>query len=121
MIVFTTSEIEIYNPTRMSDLEEYYNKKVCLEEVPNDFSLTEEEMLKNGIDFYWECGEGYLDSRIFDYEYYATFGLINGIERTYNISKEKNIAMAIRTLADNIGEDIIELFNGNIFLKKKTI
>lgn len=111
MIIFTTSNIYKARPKRISFAENWANMEVCLAEVNDDFDLKRRHLDRLEIYFWWELSSGYFDPLEFDYDYWAYYGIVKGIERVYNVSKEKNIAMAIHTLAANIGEDPIDFFD----------
>lgn len=114
MIIFTTENIERLAPKRQSNNHNWHGQIVCLAEVNEDFSISQLTMQELEIDFWWECGDGYFDPLVFDYDYWQTNGLLKGIEQTYSVSKEKNVAMAIGVLARNIGENEIDFFNSSI-------
>lgn len=113
MIIYTNSNIEKINPNRLSKVIEHASAKVCLAEVPDEFNLSQDKMLKHGIDFWYELSIGYFNHEDFDYEYFldSKQNIVEAIERTYNVAKERNIALAIHTLSNQIGEDAIDFFN----------
>lgn len=105
MIILTTPEIYKVRPLKQSSTIEGKYQDYCLAEVPDEFNLTEEEMESNNIAFWYELADGYFDVEKYDYDYYKNRGLVEGVSLTYDISKEKNIALAIYVVCKGIDKE----------------
>jgi len=116
MIILTQPNIKNFNPVKQSSTVKWAYSEWCLAEVEEPFDISEAEMLKNNIDFWWQCGSGWFAWEEFEEakeNWGGTFngGLVECIAEAYNIGKEKNIACAIGTVCANIYKDPFELWD----------
>jgi len=109
MIIYTTANIKKVNPKKISSILNYCGEN-CLAEVDDDFNMTLEEITDLGIDFWYELGQGYIDATEYDIKKKWDGGLIEGIENVMDLSKERNIAMSIREIANYNYIDPFELW-----------
>jgi hypothetical protein len=114
MIIFTQPGIKAYSPSRISSTVIHGTMESCIAEVPDDFKLTERQMRKAGIDFWW-CvessqltAENYILSRF-------RGGIVEGIEDQLNVSKEINIAYGIYAIAYQLRQDEFDVWELSIF------
>ena len=109
MIILTTPNIKKFNPIRQSSVVIWAQQNYCLAEVDDGFLLSESEMESKQLDFWWELTAGYFDVEMFEHKSIDET-LIHEIAYTYDISKEKNIAMAIYEVSRHFGEPPFELW-----------
>lgn len=97
--------------SNISETIDWLGNEYCIAYVPDGFNLNEKEMKIIGVDFWWELCPGYFDPILYDEDIFNDRGLIVGVYETYNVSKEKNIAMAIYEITRFLNQDPIEYWN----------
>ncbi len=100
MIILTTPEISKLEPTKMSSVVEYGYSTFCLAEVPDDFEIEEEEMDSLDITFWYPLTGSQIDPTEYRSSYKWKGGMPQAAMEDYNLSKERNIAFIIHSVAE---------------------
>ena len=113
MIILTQPGISSFNPSKVSSTVMSFGINYCLAEVNDDFVLSERQMKKAGIDFWWAVTGSQLDASFYKLRKYKG-GLISGIIDQVNVSKEINIAYAIYSIAEGRKADEFQIWERSI-------
>lgn len=113
MIILTESAIKALNPTRISSVVVSFEQEYCLAEVPDNFDLSEEQMLDLKINYWYELTGSQINVDKFKIRKNKA-GIIDEIQEQIGVSKERNIAYAIYAIASNRKSSIWQIWERSI-------
>jgi len=117
MIILTQPGISAFKPSKVSTTVTSFGIQYCLATVPDDFDVSERQMKKAGIDFWWAVTGSLLDASYYKLRKYKG-GLVTGILDQVGVSKEINIAYAIHSIAEGRKADEYQIWERSILISK---
>jgi len=115
MIILTQPTIKGVKTQRISNAVKHCHQWYCLAEVSDDFNLSENDMKKLNIDFWYELAFSQVDASNYKLRKYKG-GVIEGIMEQLNLSKEVNLAFAIYAIKQGRKTDFWQIWYRSIEL-----